>query len=74
MLILGAGAGGDVLLALHHGADQVDAVELNPQMVELLREPLRGLLRSACTKTSGSAMHVSEARGFVTRSGADLRL
>jgi hypothetical protein len=37
-LILGAGTGYDVLLALHNGAARIDAVELNPQVAELLHE------------------------------------
>src|SRR3984893_1521230 len=38
VLILGAGGGADVLLALYHGAAQIDAVELNPQLVRLVKE------------------------------------
>ncbi|MFQ6041108.1 MAG: SAM-dependent methyltransferase, partial [Candidatus Poribacteria bacterium] len=37
-LILGAGGGADVLVALYHKARFVDAVELNPQVVELVRD------------------------------------
>ena len=33
VLILGAGGGADILLALLHGAATIDAVELNPQLV-----------------------------------------
>jgi hypothetical protein len=36
VLVLGAGAGSDVLLALTNGARQVDAVELNPHLLGLL--------------------------------------
>jgi spermidine synthase len=67
VLILGAGAGADVLLALYHGARQVDAVELNPQLV--------ALMRGRFAKYSGYLyddkkvrVNISEARGFVTRS------
>jgi hypothetical protein len=38
VLILGAGTGNDVLLSLYHGASRVDAVELNPQMTELVAQ------------------------------------
>ena len=38
VLILGSGAGSDVLLALHSGASHIEAVELNPQMISLVRE------------------------------------
>jgi hypothetical protein len=39
--VLGAGAGAGVLLALRHAAEQVDAVELDPNVPELLRGELR---------------------------------
>jgi Spermine/spermidine synthase domain len=35
--IVGAGGGGEVLSALIHGATHVTAVELNPQMIDLVR-------------------------------------
>src|SRR6266516_1123354 len=35
-LIIGAGGGADVLLALYHRAARIDAVELNPQLVRLV--------------------------------------
>ena len=41
VLVLGAGGGSDVLLALYHGANRVDAVELNPQMTKLVRRDPR---------------------------------
>jgi spermidine synthase len=66
-LVLGAGGGYDVLLALHNGAARVDAVELNPQML--------GLLQGAFAAYSGNlfehervSWHVAEARGYVSRS------
>ena len=37
VLILGAGGGADVLLALYHNAAPIDAVELNAQVVRLVR-------------------------------------
>ncbi|MGI9236415.1 MAG: SAM-dependent methyltransferase, partial [Woeseiaceae bacterium] len=67
VLILGAGGGSDVLLALYHGADNVDAVELNPQMIQLVREThadFAGLVYD----DPRVAVHTSEARGFVARS------
>jgi len=38
VLILGAGGGADVLAALYHNSHSVDAVELNPQVLELVRD------------------------------------
>ncbi len=42
VLIMGAGGGLDVIIALHHGARSVVAVEGNSLLVEALRGPLRG--------------------------------
>ncbi len=38
VLVLGAGGGDGVLQAIHHGAGRIDAVEIDPQVVELVRE------------------------------------
>ncbi len=38
VLILGAGGGADVLAALYYDARAIDAVELNPQVVELVED------------------------------------
>ena len=40
--VLGAGGGSDVLSALVHGATEVTAVELNPQMIDLVRSRFAG--------------------------------
>lgn len=64
VLILGAGGGADVLLALMHGAPAIDAVELNPQLVRLVAErfaPFAGHLY----QRPGVRVHVAEARSFV---------
>jgi spermidine synthase len=63
VLVLGAGAGADVLQAHYHGAAQVDAVELNPQVVELVRGRFADFAGGLYT-TIGR-VHVAEARGFV---------
>lgn len=69
VLVLGAGAGSDVLQAIYHGAASIDAVELNPQVV--------GLVRGAYAEYAGHIysrpdvkVHVQEARGFVAGSRA----
>ncbi|MBT8086964.1 MAG: SAM-dependent methyltransferase, partial [Gammaproteobacteria bacterium] len=67
VLVLGAGGGNDVLLALHNGARSVDAVELNPQMTELVRlthADFAGRIYDDDRVT----VHAGEARGFVARS------
>ena len=64
--VIGAGGGRDILTALAAGADDVDAVEMNPAIV--------GLVSRAFGDYSGDVYHlpgvhavVSEGRGFLTR-------
>ncbi len=67
VLVLGAGGGSDVLLALYHNADIVDAVELNPQMSKLVGETyaeFAGFVYDDPRVT----LHTNEARGFVAQS------
>ncbi|MEK7816286.1 MAG: SAM-dependent methyltransferase [Pseudomonadota bacterium] len=64
VLILGAGGGSDVLQARYHGVPHIEAVELNPQIVALVRDEFSefagGLYRAP-----GVGLHIAEARGFV---------
>jgi hypothetical protein len=67
VLILGAGGGSDVLLALYHQAETIAAVELNPLMVDLVKHrhaDYAGHLYDA----PRVRVDVAEARGYVTRS------
>ena len=67
VLILGAGTGADVLLALYNGAGRIDAVELNPQITTLVTDTyadFAGHLYDDARIT----VHAQEARGFVARS------
>ena len=67
VLVLGAGGGGDVLNALYHNVVSVDAVELNPQVVELVAEEYEDFAGHiyAPDSTYPVQVHVGEARGFV---------
>ena len=67
VLVLGAGGGSDVLLALYHGANSVDAVELNPQMTELVRTRYAEFAGSVY-EDPRVTVHAREARGFVAQS------
>ena len=67
VLVLGAGTGADVLQALLHEAETIDAVELDPRTVSLVREEF--------AEFSGGIYHhprvrlfIGEARGFAARS------
>ena len=65
VLVLGAGGGADVLQALYHGASRIDAVELNPQVVELVNDEFADF-SGALFADPRVSVHIGEARGFVT--------
>ena len=67
VLVLGAGGGGDVLNALYHGAVSVDAVELNPQVLDLVAKEHKDFAGHIYAPDSPYLVqvHVAEARGFV---------
>ena len=67
VLVLGAGTGADVLQARYRRARSIDAVELNPSTMALMRgryADYSGYLYDA----EDVRVHVAEARGFVARS------
>lgn len=68
VLVLGAGGGAEVLQALRYGAGEIHSVELNPQMVDLVREEY-GNFSGHIYDNEVVRVHVSEAREFVA--GAD---
>ena len=67
VLVLGAGGGGDVLNALYHGAVSIDAVELNPQVLELVAKEHKDFAGGIYAPDSSYPVqvHVAEARGYV---------
>ena len=67
VLILGAGGGTDLLLALYNGAAKVDAVELNPQMTKLV-EVAHADFAGNLYDDSRITVFTKEARGFVAQS------
>ncbi|MGD0959870.1 MAG: SAM-dependent methyltransferase [Methylomonas sp.] len=64
VLILGAGAGSDILQAGFHGVRHIDAVELNPQVIELVKQKYAEF---AGNIYSGPAIdvHLDEARSYL---------
>ena len=66
VLILGAGGGTDVLMALYHGAREIDAVEVNPLIKELVGYEYADFAGFLYGKDRVN-VHLGEARGFVTR-------
>lgn len=67
VLVLGAGTGADVLQALFHGARSVDAVELNPQLIDLAENRYGGFAGRPYA-APGVRVHLAEARGFIAGS------
>jgi hypothetical protein len=66
VLVLGAGSGSDVLMALYHGASRVEAVELNPQMTALIADTYAGFAGSIYHDPRVTVV-TGEARGFIAR-------
>lgn len=64
VLVLGAGSGQDVLQALYHQARAVDAVELNPRVLEMVQDRFATFSGRPYSQP-GVRVHSAEARGFV---------
>ena len=67
VLVLGAGAGADVLQAIYHGAPRIDAAELDPQVIDLVQHEFAAFSGRPYSRPEVT-VHVGEARGFVARS------
>jgi spermidine synthase len=64
VLVLGSGAGADVLQAIQGGARTIDAVELNPQIIDLVQHRFADFSGTPYS-APGARIHIGEARGFV---------
>jgi spermidine synthase len=67
VLVLGAGAGMDVLQALHHEASSVDAVELDANVAALIARD-HAVFAGSLYQLPQVKLHVAEARSFVAGS------
>ncbi|WP_434034122.1 spermidine synthase [Cupriavidus sp. a3] len=67
VLVLGSGAGADVLQAIWHHASAVDAVELNPQVIELVQGRFAAFSGKPYS-AAGVRVFTGEARGFLAAS------
>jgi spermidine synthase len=67
VLVLGAGAGSDVLQALYHGSVAVDAVELDRNVTDLVRQRFHDFAGNLYSQP-GVHVYEAEARGFVNTS------
>jgi hypothetical protein len=66
VLVLGSGTGADVLQAMALGARAVDAVELDPLVIDLVQRQF-GEYSGRPYSLPGVRVHIGEARGFVAR-------
>lgn len=67
VLILGAAGGTDALAALYHGAREIEAVELNPEISKLVSDTYADFA-GHLYDDERITVHTKEARGFVVRS------
>ena len=64
VLVLGAGAGADVLQAIYHEAAAIDAVELDPQVIDLVEREFAAYSGQPYSAPAVRA-HVAEARRYL---------
>lgn len=69
VLVLGAGAGSDVLQGLYHRSAAIDAVELDRNISALVGQNFRGYAGNLYAQP-GVQVYAAEARGFVNRNEA----
>lgn len=73
VLILGAGGGADIQQARFHRVPNIEAVELNPQIIELVQQDFASFAGHLYDRTDVS-LHVAEARGFIEASARQFDL
>ncbi len=71
--VIGAGGGRDVLTALSAGATEVDAVELNPHILDAVSGPFREFAGDVYGRPGVRPIE-SEGRSFLTRAAGDYDL
>jgi hypothetical protein len=64
VLVLGAGGGSSILQARYHAVPKIDAVELNPQLIQLLRNDYADFTGDLLGNKN-IRLYEGEARGFV---------
>ncbi len=65
LLVIGSGTGSDLLLARYHSVSSIDALELNPQVVELVDQRFADYA-GPVYRQPGTRLHIAEARDFLT--------
>ncbi|HBE91638.1 MAG TPA: SAM-dependent methyltransferase [Gammaproteobacteria bacterium] len=66
VLIVGAGGGTDILQALYHSTPVIDAVELNPQLIDIVGHRYSDF-NGALYQRHGVNVHAGDVRGFLSR-------
>ena len=66
VLVLGAGGGSEILQSLYHNVREVDAVELNPQVIHIVEDTFGDFSGRPFSKPN-VRIHAGEARGFIAR-------
>lgn len=69
VLVLGAGGGSEVLQARYHDATDITAVELNPELVELVRDEYAAFSGNLY-QSEYVTVQIAEGRGFVAKNTA----
>ena len=65
-LVIGCGGGVDMLIALHHGAQYVVGVDVNPHMIELISETYKDFAGGVYQRDDVELV-ISEGRHFLSR-------
>ena len=68
VLLIGPGGGVDVLVALYNGAKHITAAEINPLIVDILRNQYREFSGGLYSDLPNVDVQVAEGRNFVARS------
>ncbi|MCC2669289.1 MAG: spermidine synthase, partial [Armatimonadetes bacterium] len=69
VMAIGAGGGLDVLLAKAGGADRIDAIEINPSIPSVVRDPRFSGTYARIYREPGVRLIVDEGRSFLQRAG-----
>ncbi|MEJ2694343.1 MAG: SAM-dependent methyltransferase [Candidatus Thiodiazotropha sp.] len=73
LLVIGSGTGSDLLQAHYHGVKRIEALELNPQVVELITRRFADFA-GPVYRDPTTRVHIAEARDFLSHNerGYDL--
>lgn len=65
LLVIGSGTGSDLLQAQYHQVQSIDALELNPQVIELLNNDYK-MFAGDVYHNPQTKVHIAEARDFLS--------